>query len=258
MKIKTFLMFFAVFIFMFTFNSALSAGEKKKQTLAYGIDYSAGLNFSYNRTSILLGENNVESSMTYTYLALEIDVALLDFLTLGAVAGYNTNYFNDPVDFSNLPLSLRVSEQRYNSMLVGLRAKSDFFSWKEFSLTANGEFLYFKVFKKELPIQLPVVTGTSTVKNSFYQAAVELMVQYDRFSGLTIFAGPQWNMIKGKFTVTETIDALEGIQTLKYKQKNTMGIAAGINFEAGSHFDINAKISLFSKTSFSLEVFYIF
>lgn len=256
MKIKTFLMLFAVFIF--AFNSPLPAGEKEKQVLVYDIDYSVGLNFSYNRASILLGENDVESSMTYTYLALEIDVALLDFLTLGAVAGYNTNYFNDPVDFNNLPLSLRVSDQRYNSMVVGVRAKTDFFSWKEFSLAANGEFLYFKVFKKELPIQLPVVSGTSTVKNSFYQAAVELMVQYDRFTGLTIFAGPQLNLVNGKFTVTETIEDLEGIQTLKYKQKNTMGIAAGINVEAGSHFDINAKICLFSKTTFSLEVFYIF
>ena len=256
MKIKTFLLFFMVLVFTCAFTLPANAREIPPQDSS--IDYSVGLEFSYNRANILMGEDDLENSMTFNYLALEVDAALLDYLTVGVVAGYNTNYFNDPVDFYDLPLSLRINDERYKSMLLGLRVKSDFFSWKEFSLAAGGEYLYFKLFKEEMLIQLPIVTGAATLKNSLYQVILELMVQYDGFTGLTIFAGPQWNLLKGKFTVSEDLEDLQDVQTLTYKLKNAMGIAAGINFEAGSHFDINAKISMFAKKSFSVEVFYIF
>ena len=256
MKIKFFLLLFTAFTL-----ALFPTDQEQTQPInprSYGIDYTAGLNFSYNRTPVLMGDDDKENTLRYSYLALEVDVGVSDYFTAGLVAGYASSHFADPVDFYNLPLSLRVSGQSYQSMIFGARAKSDFLSWKDFSLRANGEILFFKLFEKESPINLPIVTGTSAVKQSFSQLTLELLVQYDGFSTFTVFAGPQLHRLKGKMTASEIIEELEGEEEFAYKQKNTMGLTAGVNLELGSHFDLNVKVSLFSKTSLSVEAFYIF
>jgi hypothetical protein len=256
MKIKFFLLLFTVF------TLALFPADQEKtqpiETRSHGIDYTAGLILSNNRTPVLMGDDDIKNTLIHSYLALEVDVGVSDYLTAGVVVGYATSQFDDPVNFYTLPLSLSVSSQSYNSMIFGARARSDFLSWKDFSLRANGEILFFKLSEKESPIQLPIVTGTSTVKHSFSQITLELLVQYDGFSTFTVFAGPQLHRLKGKITASESIEELEGEEALKYKQKNAIRLTSGVNFELGSHFDLNVKVSLFSKTSLSVEVFYIF
>jgi hypothetical protein len=256
MKIKIFLLLFTVFTL--ALFPADQEQTQPKDTRSYGIDYTVGLNFSYNRTPVLMGADDIENTLTHSYLALEVDVGISNYFTAGIVAGYAANRFADPVDFYNLPLSLQVSGQSYKSMIFGARAKSDFLSWKDFSLRANGEILFFKLFEKESPIRLPIVTGTAAVKQSFSHMTLELLVQYDGFSTFTVFAGPQLYRLKGKITASEIIEELEGEEEFEYKQKNTIGLTGGVNFELGSHFDLNVKASLFSRTSLSVEVFYIF
>jgi hypothetical protein len=252
MKIKISLLV----ITLISLSPALLPAEPTAKSLR--IDYSVGLNFNHSRVSVLVGDNNLVNTLNYSYLALELDVGISDYLILGVVAGFNSNHLKDPVDFYNLPLSLRVNEEKFNSMVLGLRAKSEFLSWKDFSFAAGGEFLYFKKYEKNLPIQLPVVSGEAIIKNSFTQIGIELWAQYDGFSYFTIFAGPQLNFLDGKLEATETIEELEGEEELSYKQENDIGIVAGARFEVGSHFDVNLKVNLISKTSLSVEVFYIF
>lgn len=256
MKIKLFLLLFAFFsLGLFPAGQEVSQPTKVK---SYGIDYTAGLNFSYNRTPVLLGDDKIENTLIDSYLALEVDIGLSDYFVVGVVAGYAANHFSEPVDFFNLPLSLRVSDQSYNSMVFGARLKSDFLSWRDFSFSANGEILFFKLFKKEIPIDLPIVSGTADVEQSFSRLTLELLVQYDGFSAFTIFAGPQLNRLSGKITASENIEELQGEEEFEFKQKKTMGFVGGVNLELGTHFDLNVKVSLFSKTSLSVEVFYIF
>jgi hypothetical protein len=258
MQIKFYLLLFTVLVFTLALFPADQAQTQPIDTRSHGIDFTTGLNFSSNRTPVLMGDDDIKNTLIHSYLALEVDIGVSDFFTAGVVAGYATSQFDDPVDFYNLPLSLSVSSQSYNSMIFGARARSDFLSWKDFSLHANGEILFFKLFEKESSIQLPIVTGISTVKQSFSQMTLELLVQYDGFSTFTVFAGPQLYWLKGKITASESIEELEGEEEFEYKQKNTIGLTGGINFELGSHFDLNLKVSLFSKTSFSIEAFYIF
>jgi hypothetical protein len=256
MRIKIFLLLFTV-ITLALFPADQEQNQPTKTTV-FQIDYTVGLNFSYNRTPVLVGNDDIDNTLIHSYLALEVDVGISDYFTAGVVAGYATNHFADPVDFFNLPLSLRVSGQSYKSMIFGGRGRSDFLSWKDFSLRANGEILFFKLFEKESPIQLPIVTGKALVKQSFSQMTLELLVQYDGFSTFTVFAGPQMSWLKGEVTASESIEELKSEEEFEFKQKNAFGFSGGVNFELGSHFDLNVKVSLVSKNSISVEVFYIF
>lgn len=232
--------------------------EKKEEEKAVDVDFSVGLNLAYTRAPVKLDDSDAANSLEYTYLALQIDADLFDFLTLGVVAGYNSNSLRDIVDFSQLPLSLRGDGTRFNSMMFGIRARADLYSWEDFSFAPECEILLFKKFKKELDIQLPIASGTAALKNSFTQIALDLLVRYDGFSNFTIFAGPQMNLISGTISASETIEGLEGEQSLGYSQKKTFGFTAGIYYELGGHLDIGAKLSLLAKTSLSVTLYYIF
>lgn len=242
-------------------NLALFSQDKTKtppKTQTIGIDFSAALNFSYNRIDVELGSDDLPASMEYSYLALQIDFTLLDFLTAGVVAGYNSNTFKDPVNFFRLPLTLQSEGTRFNSMMFGVRAIADLFSWKDFSFTVNGEALIFKRFEKELPIELNAAAGTALLENNFRQLGLEFLVHYEGLDYITIFAGPQLHLLSGTFSATEKIENIDAMEELEYRQKSTLGLRAGVYYELSSHFDIKASISLLSKISLSVTVFYIF
>jgi hypothetical protein len=252
MKIKTFILLTAIIMLSLTLFPA------EQTTGLQGINYSAGLVLSHHRVPVTMGDADLENTFVFSYLAVEVDMDIHDYLTVGALAGYNRNNFADPVNFLQLPLSLGMEESASNSMMFGLRAKSNFFSWQDFSFSANTGFLYGTSKNKEYDIALPIVSGTAEVSGSFYQAHIELLVRYDGLSHISLFAGPRLNLLKGTLTASETIEDLEGEEELDYGQKNMFGITAGAHYEAGASFDINLKLSLVSQTSLTLELLYIF
>jgi len=256
MKNKSFLI--VVFTLIFIFSAALPAQETPKQTETPDVDYRAGLVLGYNRADVKLGDAELESTLEYTYLGIQIDVDLMDFLTVGVIVGYNSNSFKDPVDFNMLPLSLRVDGERFNSMMFGARARAEVYSWKDFSLTAEGELSFYKRFKTEFPIQLSIASGNAVIRNTFTQISLDLLVQYDGFTNFTVYGGPQLNLISGNIIAEETIDAVNGEEKLSYSQKNLLGLTAGIFYELGDHFDVYAKISMLSKMSLTVSFMYVF
>lgn len=253
---------YSVFIVMVTLTllglNPLFSAEKEKASPLSELDFTVGLSSALSHTTITVGDNNIKNALKCNYLALQVDYDVNDYLTLGAIVGYNTNELADPVDFTHLPLSLRVQEQTFKSMMFGLRAKSDFYSWKDYSLAAYGEWLFFKRFEKELLFQPPVPDNTATVNNDFNQLALELRAQYDGFTNFTIFAGPRLNLVNGSMIVNETIGSVIGEEKLKFKQKHALGLIGGIYYELNDHFDLSASVTLLCQTSLSVSLFYIF
>lgn len=222
------------------------------------IDFSAGIQFNYNTAKIKLGPEDSENSLFYPYLVLEIDVDVFDYLTVGIFGGYSQSTFTDPVEFTEMPLSLRLNEERRDTMVFGLNVKSEFVSFGYFSLLAKGEFLYFKTFKNEKAIELPVITGTAAIKNSFYQLSVNLLLQYDGLSGVTLFLGPEFNLLSGETSVNQVIEDIEAEQAVEFSQRQLFGLISGINIDIGSHLELILQAGFFTKTSFSAGLFYIF
>lgn len=241
---------------LFPFDSTESTGTDEKKTI--DIDFNVGLNVSFNSAQMKIGPKNTPNSLIYSYLALELDADISDFLTLGLLAGYTDNHFKNPVDFERLPLSLGFDREKHNSVVVGMTAASELSLFGDFSLAPRGEFIYFIPSKRESIITLPIVTGEAVSRCSFYQAAIELLGQYDGFSTVTVFFGPQLYFAGGDYKASETIKDITGAETLKFKQKNIFGVVGGINFDLGEHFNVDLKATLLSKTSIAARVFYVF
>ncbi|MCK4766513.1 MAG: hypothetical protein KAW12_30240 [Candidatus Aminicenantes bacterium] len=246
-----------IFVFL-VITLPLCAFDAAEDDSSAGIDFDAGLLFSFNRAKVELGADKTVSTLAYQYMALEIDVEIFSGFTLGVIAGYNRNFFNDPVDFTQLPLTLRVEKMKNSSLLLGANLKAELFSFGDFTLIGKGEFLWFRQFNHESPIELSVVTGNAVVENAFYQATVDLLLKYDRWTGVEIFFGPELYLLDGEISADETIEDIQARQTLEYKQDSLFGFVVGASFEIGSHVELFLSAGLFSKTSFCAGLFYIF
>lgn len=236
------------------FSAFLLAEDKAKQTS--GIDFRAGVGVAFNVIDCKIGDAATTNKLTVLYPTLNFDLDIVEYLTVGVFVGYNFAHMNQAVDFVQLPLSLRLDQTKFKGLLFGARLQSQPFSTGDFSLKAVGEFLFAREGGKNWEVTLPLVKGAATGKNQFSLATVDLLFQYEGFSGVTLFAGPRLNLLNGKMTVTEAIESIEGSQELKFKQKNLIGPTAGAMFELGSNWEVSLKGSLVSRLSASLEISY--
>ncbi len=221
-------------------------------------DFGAALYFSYNKADVELGPNSLVNPFSYHYLVMEVNAELFDMFTVGVLAGFNQNNFDDPVVFDQLPLSLQLTDAKPNAFVLGANIKSEFATFGYFSLKAKGEFLYFSSMKFEDTIDLPIVSGSAIIKNNFYQFTVDLLLQYDGFSGVSIFLGPQVFLLDGTMSADETISSLEANHELDFNQKQVFGITGGASIAVASNFDLVLKATMLSKLSLSAGIVFIF
>ena len=248
-----------IFFLIFIINISLDLFPADTNLLtANGIDFSAGLLTSYSSTPIVFKDTETETRLNTIILALEVDFDITDFLAIGVIAGYNWSRHGDALDITGLPLSLQIEESVNKSMIFGLNLKSEFFSRGDISFSARGEFLYFKLFKQENDIILPVVTGLATLKHWFFNAGFDLLFKYHGFDALVLFLGPQINISGGTLTASESIEELTGEYQLNHHQKNLFGLVGGLTYEFGRDWLVVLELNLLSQYSINAGIFYQF
>lgn len=258
MKRKISLLFI---IIVFAASTGLFGQENTGDTGTSGkkntFDYNVGFNLAYNNTPVKINDLAINNSLVFSYAALELAIEMKDNLTMGIIAGFNRNYLKDTIASNILPVPVEFNHEKSTSMMLGVNISSEFLLPGDFSFKAGGELLYFKLFENQLTLNTG--NGTAAFKNSFYRLTLELLAQYDGFSTFTIFAGPHLNMVSGKYTAAETLtDQTEAKESYNYSQRKALGLSLGANFDLGSHFTLDAKLSFISTTSLSIKFFYVF
>ncbi len=237
------------------FSSFLTA-QSTPRPISISVD--PGLELSFNSIRTLVGPEKTANTFNFltTRLALKMDV--IEYLSVEILAGFHYAYASEPLDFTSMPLSLRWDREKFSGLLLGLAASSEPLTMDDFSLKVRGEFTWAMEKEKTWEIELPTVSGEATGDNAFSLLTLDVTVQYDGFSGVTLFAGPRLSLLNGTFTAAETIIDLQGQQEFSYRQKNFFAVLAGAVIEIGGNWELNVKASLLGRTELSLAVFYIF
>lgn len=246
---------FFLIIFLY-FGIPLFSSEVKWSSP--GINFSAGLQAVYSNTGIIFPEIEEKNSLISMATALEVDMEISDYLTVGIITGFDWNHFRNSLPVVSLPLSLEIDESSSSPMIFGLTLKSDVFSSGDFSFFARAEFIYFKRFQQELEIPLAVVTGSAVTRNSFYQGRVDLILKYHGFEDFVLSLGPQLYLLQGNFFISETIADISGEVELNYRQQSIVGVLGGISIELGLNWEVSLEISFISRFSIGAGIFYAF
>jgi hypothetical protein len=74
----------------------------------------------------------------------------------------------------------------------------------------------------------------------------------------TPYIGPQFHLLSGKLTVSETVEDISAEAEIKHRQKNMFGLVGGICAEFADNWDACLEVTLFSKFSVTFSIFYLF
>lgn len=241
-------------IIVMFFSGILIAGYYSSDETS---DFDFGFIFNAGSAKVEFKDSDNYNELAFLMTGLRVNIDISDYLVMGIIAGYQQNHFNDSLNITVLPLSLKLPEENSNSMVLGFIIESEPFSVDDFALDINFEFNYFKSFKKRWDIKLPVIKGKAESTNSFYMAKLSFLLKYDGFSSITPFIGPNLSLISGKLVVYEEIIDIKENVDLHYKQKSIIGLTTGVRFEVGDNWDIVLNLNLFSEKSLSLSVMYV-
>ena len=243
-------------LILLTIFFSLAAAESTPWPIT--ITINPGLEFSYNSISIQSGEQKTANTLNFIASRLALKADIFDYLSLEILAGYHSAFAKDPLDFTRLPLSLRWDRKKFKGLLLGLALSSEPLTLNDFSLKVRGEFTFTLEEDRTWDIKLPQVSGLATGENAFNLLTLDVTLQYDGLTGITIFMGPRLNLLHGKFIATENIVDLQGQQEITYSQKKLIGPLAGVVIEIADNWELNIKASFLARTELSLAVFYIF
>jgi hypothetical protein len=245
---------FLLLILPITFFS-ISAAEL---TPPITITFTPGLEFSSNSINIQSGEEKTANTLNFLASRLVLKADIHDYLSLEILAGYHSARNKSDLDFSQLPLSLRWNRSTFSGFLLGLAISSEPLSFSDFALHLRGEFNVSLAQEIEWAIQSPQISGTFNGKNSFTLLSLDVTLQYQGFTGITIFAGPRLNLLHGKFTASEIIADSQSRQEIPYRQKKLAGPLAGALIEIGDNLELTIQASFLARSEFSLAFFYTF
>jgi hypothetical protein len=246
---------FLPLILLVTFFS-VSAAESTSPPIT--ITFNPGLEFSLNSIGILSGEQKTTNTLNFLASRLAVKVDIFDYLALEILAGYHSAHNKNSLDFTQLPLPLRWDRNTFSGYLLGIAISSEPLSFNDFALHLRGEFSVSLAREMAWAIQSPQVSSTCKGKNSFTLLSLDVTLQYQGFTGITIFAGPRLNLLHGKFTASEISADTESRQEIPYRQKNFAGPLAGALIEIGDNLELIIKASFLARSEFSLVFFYTF
>jgi len=234
----------------------LAAAEETAQPIE--LTFTPGLEFSFHSIAIRCGELETANSLILLAPRLTLQVDISGVATLEVLAGYHFAYAKDPLYFTALPLSLGWDGQKFQGLLLGAAVAAEPFTFGDFSIKGRGEFIFVMEKDKAWDVTLPLVSGQATGQNAFTLVTLDVTLQYQGLSGLTLFLGPRLNLLHGKFIAAETIADLQGQQEMIYRQNSLIGPLAGAVIEIGDNWELTFKASLLARTELSLAVAYIF
>jgi hypothetical protein len=235
---------------------SISAAESTPRTTT--ITFNPGLEVSYTSISILSGEEKTANTINFLASRLAVKMDLFEYLSLELLAGFHSAYNKNSLDFAHLPLSMHWNRSAFSGFLLGLAVSSEPLSFNDFVLHLRGEFNVSLAQETEWEIQSPQVNSIFRGKNSFTLLSLDITLQYQGFTGITIFAGPRLNMLRGKFIASEIIADSQSLQEISYNHKNLIGPLAGALIEIGDNLELAIKASFLARSEFSLAVFYTF
>jgi len=242
-------------LFFLLFTLTIAADDSVKTG---GFNISTGLAFNYSLTPMSDSEGALENELLLLTPLLLVEVEIFDYVSFGLAAGFNLSYFRQTLDFQELPLSLRLDQERFSGPVFGIYVKSDPVHFGDFLIKARAAYMYYLHGGREWPITLPVESGSAHGASRISELSAEVLLGYQVFSGLRFFVGPHLNLTRSRLKLDQAIGLLAGEQETVMRQQDPLGLLLGVSYDLGSHWEITCKAVFFSRTALNLEFLYVF
>ncbi len=240
------------------FLLALSTCQASEAPKTSGLNFSTGLAFNLGVIPVQDSEAALSNEIVLMSPALLVELEIFDYISLGVMLGYNLSYHREPLDFQELPLSLRLDQEKFSGPLFGVYAKADPLHFGDFMVKLRAAFTLGLHGGRDWLLELPVVEGTALGRSRLVEMSAEALLGYQGIPNLRLFIGPSLNLLRSTLKLEQEIAELEGLQEIRLRQKRAVGALLGASLDISSHWEASLKAFLLNRTALVLEFLYVF
>ncbi len=240
MKVKTLL---SVIIMLLTAAPLISAAQFYQQRFSME-QLKIGLDVEFFDRIITWGEDQNETSSLKSYLfSLKPGYEVTEAISVNAVLGYSLSNFNDMV-FKRLPFSLELNTGNIDGIVLGGNLVLKIIKISDFTLSAGGQLIHYIGFKDQWEIPGLNVEGTATGKPSWSRLTAGPKISFAVTEYLRPYVTANYDILWGKFKMTEEIEELTGEQEMNIESKSCFSLSIGTLYKALNGVDLKAEATL--------------
>jgi len=230
-------------LFLFFGITCLSYAQTESEGIPNQMTFGAGVGFEYFNRTISWDDGELTSPLKSLMFTLNVDIEVIDGLTLGAIVGYaSSNY--DALMFRELPISLELNAGSISGYALGAEAKFVLYSTYDFALNAIGQFLYYSGGTKEWDIPGLSVDGKAKGKPKWSRGIIGLSFEYTGMDYFYPYASLSYTPLWGSFEMEESIDGLTGTEKKDINGKGKFTVGLGGLYEITDSIGIRAEVDI--------------
>ncbi len=213
--------------------------------LAQGRDLSfrAGLGAETSSRLVRSGDEKRESSLSSLGTGLRLEMTFRNRVTLSLLAGMS---FTDAggLVFYRLPVALEYRAGSVSGMTFGAEIAARALTWGAFELDGRARFLASTGSLKTWPMNGFAVPGEARSKPNWTALEAGPQVSYNGLKNVVpyLFAVASW--LSGDILMEETLEDLQGDQTLSIKGAGLVRTGAGATLALGRRASLRAEAGL--------------
>jgi len=201
--------------------------------LGIGIEY-------FSRT--LSWDNDLRSSpLTAAYGVVKLDVELVRGFTVGACLGYGLSNFNGLV-FRGLPFSLDYEAGSSGGFLAGVGLEATGIKAGDFEIGVMGRYVLSLGGTQTLSVTGLNSSGSAEAKATWMRVQAGPVVRYTGYEDFTPYLALTYDRLWGTFTMTETVQELNGSEDKKIAGAGSIGAAFGVLYEPFPNFRLRGEV----------------
>lgn len=211
---------------------------------AYGdMKIKPGLGFEYFTRTIQWDDEAYSSNLRSYFLTLNAEIKFQWGFSITPAFGYSYSNF-DGLVFRELPFSVELDVGDIEGLIFGGEIKQNFITIEGIQLGARGEFLSYYGLKEEWNIPGLNVEGTVEGQPSWKRILVGPIIKYKGFDYFHPYLFVGYDQLWGTFSMTETIQDLEGTEDKKISGEGFFTTSLGAFYEFTEKFHIQAESRL--------------
>jgi len=229
----------------------------RTQDLEEAKSFSPSLGIEYFSRTLVWDEGLYTSKMTVAIGVLRAEREILLGFRFGLFAGYNLSNFNGLI-FRQLPFSIDYEAGSIGSLLWGADLDKHLFTFGNIEIGAAAQFVMSMGRTKEFEIPSLNQNGLVKGKGTWQRFQAGPVVHYLGYEDFTPFLSITYNRLWGTFTMTETVQDLEGSEEKKITGRGQLGITIGTEYKPSERFSVKVDITAFpfNKLAGGLDVNY--
>jgi hypothetical protein len=200
--------------------------QTQREPFSRGLRLKPGARIEYFSRSVTWGNEEYETNLKATIMALNLEIEINDGFSVHALAGYVLSDY-DVLTFRQIPFSVELDTGNTGGFILGAEIIKSLYDSGRFQIGLLGQFTHHLGKEKTWDIPGLNVTGSVTEKPIWMRGSAGVYIKFMGHESLSPYIAICYNNLWGKIEIKQTIENLKGTEEKELQCKGLLDITMG-------------------------------